>query len=314
MRCSASIRTIPAYISTSADCSRNWGSWLRRKSNTARRLSCSRAFRNLTPGWPCCSEPDCHNRTRRTSKAGCKAPPLTTRPAADALCPGACSRWRGEYARAAEYVGRGHDLSAATVKEHRKYNAVAHERLVDRFLATFDRAFFERVGGHGLDTQQPVFVFGLPRSGTTLVEQILASHSKIHGAGELRLARDTFDSLPSALQRPGRPIDAAAMAGPDLAVVARRHLDRLRALDPTRSPRIVDKMPDNYLYCGLLAAMFPRATFIHCRRDLRRRHLVLADRFSQHHLGTRRPPHRVTVSAVPTRHGSLDGNGSRADP
>jgi hypothetical protein len=126
--------------------------------------------------------------------------------------------------------------------------------------------FFERVRGFGLESELPVFVVGLPRSGTTLVEQILASHAQVFGAGELSLAHDTW----AALSGPGgdaieglRRLDRQTAGR-----LAARHLERLRALSPA-ALRIVDKMPDNYLLLGLLAALFPRAKLIHCRRDLR---------------------------------------------
>jgi hypothetical protein len=110
---------------------------------------------------------------------------------------------------------------------------------------------------------------GLPRSGTTLLEQVLASHSQVFGAGEQRLARQAFESLPEMLNPAGTPTECLPRL--DLATVrrlAQRHLDRLGALN-ARAPRVVDKMPDNYLYLGLLAVLFPRARLIHCRRDLR---------------------------------------------
>jgi len=126
--------------------------------------------------------------------------------------------------------------------------------------------FFARVRGFGLDSELPVFVVGLPRSGTTLVEQILASHSQVFGAGEIRLARDTMAALGGqgadyveTLRRLDRPTALR---------LATRHVDNLRALDGA-ALRIVDKMPDNYFYLGLLAALLPRAKLIHCRRDLR---------------------------------------------
>ena len=122
----------------------------------------------------------------------------------------------------------------------------------------------------GLETRRPVFIFGLPRSGTTLVEQVLASHPRVHGAGELRLGRRSFEAIPAVLGRRERPVECVAgLDAGALRLLAERHLEQLALRDGGRADRVVDKMPDNYLYLGLLAAMFPGATFIHCRRDLR---------------------------------------------
>ncbi len=115
-----------------------------------------------------------------------------------------------------------------------------------------------------------MFIVGLPRSGTTLLEQILASHPRVHGAGEIPLARQSFDEIPGLLGRTDEPKNCV----PDLTSelvgeLARRHDSRLREFDGGRADRVVTKMPENYYYLGLIALMFPRAVVIHCRRDLR---------------------------------------------
>jgi hypothetical protein len=111
-----------------------------------------------------------------------------------------------------------------------------------------------------------VFVVGLPRCGTTLVEQILASHSQVFGAGEIALASDTWAALggqgADVVEGLGRLDRRTARR------LASRHLEGLRALD-LAAHRIVDKTLDNYLSLGLLASLFPRAKLIHCRRDPR---------------------------------------------
>ena len=181
---------------------------------------------------------------------------------------------RGKYAAAADCLEQANALALEQRRKQGKhYRPEEHSALVDRIIAGFTPRLFDRLAGPGEDTRQPVFVFGMPRSGTTLVEQVLASHSRVHGAGELCLAHDVFVSIPELLGRPDelRPclevLDAAAVRQ-----LSRRHRDGLDALLQAISPRpdrIVDKMPDNYLYVGLLALLFPRATFIHVRRDLR---------------------------------------------
>jgi tetratricopeptide (TPR) repeat protein len=177
---------------------------------------------------------------------------------------------RGDFAQAAQCLRQANALTLELARGRHEYSPVDHEQFVDHLLRLFDGGLFARLAGAGSDSRRPVFVFGLPRSGTTLVEQVLASHSQVHGAGELRLARKTFEALPAVLGRSDPPRDCVAHL--DTAAVGRlaeQHLEGLQAIDGGRAERIVDKMPDNYMYLGLLAVIFPRAVFIHCRRDLR---------------------------------------------
>jgi hypothetical protein len=112
----------------------------------------------------------------------------------------------------------------------------------------------------------PVFIVGMPRSGTTLCEQILAAHGDVHGAGERTALAQLFSRLggnaPDALTRIAA-LDAAA-----LDEAALRYLEELHAIAPTKT-RIVDKMPGNEMYLGLAALMLPGAKIIHCVRDPR---------------------------------------------
>jgi tetratricopeptide (TPR) repeat protein len=177
---------------------------------------------------------------------------------------------KGEYARAAECLRESNALTLESNRNRKEYASADHERFVEGLLRAFNHEWFARLSGAGSETRRPVFVFGLPRSGTTLVEQVLASHSQVHGGGELRLARRSFESIPELLGRTGPPRDIVAFLDrPTVIRLANTHLERLAAIDQGRSARIVDKMPDNYMYIGLLSIMFPRATFIHCKRDLR---------------------------------------------
>jgi tetratricopeptide (TPR) repeat protein len=117
------------------------------------------------------------------------------------------------------------------------------------------RAFAEREG-FGNKSQRPVFVFGMPRSGTTLVEQILASHPEVHGAGELTFFRHEVTHLSHSHD----------LTQSKARKIAREYLRLLSAHSPT-AKRVVDKMPYNFERLSVLALLFPNASFIHCRRN-----------------------------------------------
>src|SRR5262249_23524746 len=135
---------------------------------------------------------------------------------------------RGSFAEAAEHLRQANALSlAAWRKRGQGYDPAEHTRFVDQLLAAFTPSFFQRVRGFGLGTERPLFLVGLPRSGTTLTEQILASHSQVFGAGELRLARATFQALPQTVNRP-EPFACLSELDRDSASrLAQSHLDQL---------------------------------------------------------------------------------------
>ena len=117
---------------------------------------------------------------------------------------------RGEYSRAASLLK---EANALTLEVRRTegviYRPEEFERFVGRLISAFDEDLFRRTAGLGLDSRRPVFVVGMPRSGTTLIEQILASHPRIHGAGERMFGRRSFEKLPGIMGRSGLPIDAS---------------------------------------------------------------------------------------------------------
>jgi tetratricopeptide (TPR) repeat protein len=170
----------------------------------------------------------------------------------------------GDYGRAMQHYDRGNQLRRASFD----YSIEQDAAVFDNLKATFDTGFFERWQDVGSDDATPIFIVGMPRSGTTLVEQILASHRDVHGAGELSaLARAIAERF---AMRDGVDYTEAlrSATAEDLRHIAGRYLEAIRELDP-KSPRITDKLPNNFLNSGLIRLLFPRATIVHCIRDAR---------------------------------------------
>lgn len=147
------------------------------------------------------------------------------------------------------------------------YSAGRTAAQTDRVIATFRRGFFAKRRGWGLDSDLPVFVVGMPRSGTTLVEQILASHPRVFGAGELTRLFELANDIPRRAGMPDSPNEAVAALGrPAWRELASEYLAHLRSFD-AEAARITDKMPFNFRLLGMAAVMFPNARIIHCLRD-----------------------------------------------
>jgi len=179
---------------------------------------------------------------------------------------------QGEYNQAAARLETANALQASARAARGQLDQPdQHSRFIDRIIAAFTPDLIARGHGWGEPDPRPVFVVGLPRSGTTLIEQILASHPKVHGMGELPDVRRVFQSLPELVGRPSAdPCDALIALDPISARAAsHRYLDRLNALTPPMAARVVDKMLDNIELLGLIALLWPSARMIVSRRDLR---------------------------------------------
>jgi tetratricopeptide (TPR) repeat protein len=149
----------------------------------------------------------------------------------------------------------------------RPYRAGEYTAFVDRVIAAFGKQIFADKKGIGSDSDRPVFVVGMMRSGTSLVEQILASHPQVHGHGELEFLREIVRTLPERLST-GEPYPecVASLDAMTARSLAEGHLARLER-DAGQAIRSIDKMPHNFARLGLLTLLFPRAKFIHCMRD-----------------------------------------------
>ena len=168
---------------------------------------------------------------------------------------GKCCDDLGQYPQAFEHYRQANDLSK---RNSAHYDRARLSQRVDAIIQTFEPSFLRRAESAGSDSQLPVFIVGMPRSGTSLAEQILASHPAVFGAGEVIFWNAAYDAF--------RHTERATEGSTDLIPgLARDYLAQLATLS-TDAERVVDKMPANFLYAGLIHAAFPRARIIHMRR------------------------------------------------
>jgi tetratricopeptide (TPR) repeat protein len=160
-----------------------------------------------------------------------------------------------QYPQAFPHYRRANELS----RQHRlPYDARSSEQVTDLLIRCCNTQWLKRVLPHGITDGRPVFVMGMPRSGTSLVEQIMASHPSVYGAGELPFWNATAGSLP--LPEPGETFDPAS-----LRPLAGEYLTLLRGIS-AKASRVVDKMPENFHHLGIIYAALPGARIIHVTR------------------------------------------------
>ena len=144
------------------------------------------------------------------------------------------------------------------------FDPAAYRALIDRLLANFDRAALARCPRAANRDERPLLVVGMPRSGTSLVEQILASHPAVFGAGEL--TELGLLALATGADECAYPESVARLDAPALDRLADAYRARLDALAPGAA-RVVDKMWQNFEYLGFASLLLPGARVIWCRRD-----------------------------------------------
>ncbi len=175
----------------------------------------------------------------------------------------------GDFAAAVPHATRTNALMESIVPPRQRYEPGQHAAEIDATIRDNTPQLFQRLRDAGNPDRHPVFVIGLPRSGTTLLEQMLASHPRIVGVGEQSLATA---SLGRALAASGNRMGALTAQVVREAAAWHLHALENRVLRTARrddADRIVDKLPDNYLLAGWLRIAFPDAAIIHCLRDPR---------------------------------------------
>ncbi len=170
---------------------------------------------------------------------------------------------RGEFEGAWHYYAAG---NLAQRKEE-KYDPVGAEVMNDAIIEVFDRAFLEKNAGLGNPDPSPIFVIGLPRSGSTLIEQILASHSQVEGTSELPYVGRVATSLNrNRADGVNYPEAMRELAAEHLQALGQDYLDLAALHRAEGTPRFIDKMPNNFPAVGFLHLVLPNAKIIDARR------------------------------------------------
>jgi tetratricopeptide (TPR) repeat protein len=164
----------------------------------------------------------------------------------------------GDYDRAFSHYQRANDLTKLYGPAHDEREMAGR---VDHLILTYDQVWARAPRAHATQSSHPVFIVGMPRSGTSLAEQILASHPWVFGAGELPFWTDAASAYEAAISTSKDTDELTAAFGRD-------YLRRLETLS-TAAIRVVDKMPANFLHLGLIHDALPNARIIHLQRNPR---------------------------------------------
>ncbi|QPC91295.1 sulfotransferase [Mesorhizobium sp. INR15] len=166
------------------------------------------------------------------------------------------------YDRAFDYFAEGNAIRRKGID----YDTGRTRAEFEAMKATFDAGFFDKHRPSTISDDTPIFVVGMPRSGTTLVEQIIASHPQVYGAGELSILKTAVGKQFPLTMKGGFPAGIADMPDKAFTEAGEAYLDMLHARYPGFK-HVTDKMPGNFLLVGFLHLMLPKAKIIHCARD-----------------------------------------------
>ena len=175
----------------------------------------------------------------------------------------------GDYALSFEQYAQGNELE----NKNSNYDANMNTARANRLQTTFSREFFTQRSGFGSGATDPIFIVGMPRSGSTLLEQILSSHSMVEGTTELPEIISMAKSLREQANLQGDTDQDLAyddvltgMSKNELRDLGERYMEETRIHRKTDNPFFIDKMPNNFLHIGLIQLILPNAKIIDARR------------------------------------------------
>ncbi|MHC4474168.1 MAG: tetratricopeptide repeat-containing sulfotransferase family protein [Planctomycetota bacterium] len=169
------------------------------------------------------------------------------------------------YEKAFKYYRRANQLE----RRRREFKIESHADYVSRTIETYSPDFINERQSWGIDSEMPIFIVGMPRSGTTLVEQIISSHPNVLGAGE----SEFFSQLEHKLTLGQGSLDCskylASIDSVDARNISESYLKHMGTLGESfeNKSRITDKTPQNFFFLGLIHLLFPKARFVHCQRN-----------------------------------------------
>lgn len=170
---------------------------------------------------------------------------------------------KGDFQQAWDCYHSGNTLQQSLEHYSAKETEVSH----DAIATAFSRDFIKSHRNHGDNSAAPIFIIGLPRSGSTLLEQILASHSMVEGTAELPYVKRLSSSLTHELGKPiTYPADLAKLSATDFKHLGATYLARAAPHRLMGTPRFIDKMPNNFSHVGLIKLVLPNAKIIDARR------------------------------------------------
>ncbi|MCG8434136.1 MAG: sulfotransferase, partial [Gammaproteobacteria bacterium] len=165
---------------------------------------------------------------------------------------------QGEHDKAFEYYDQGNAIKHALIKP----DVSQQLKTIEAIIEIFSEEFIKENSGKGIETELPVFIVGMPRSGSTLIEQIVASHSAAHAGGESTILPFILDDIQEDKPFPGFLQDTNDKV---FSNIGQAYLDQIKPL-ADKAARFTDKQLANFLHVGLIRLIFPRARIIHCMR------------------------------------------------
>ncbi|MDH4203758.1 MAG: tetratricopeptide repeat protein [Phycisphaerae bacterium] len=165
-----------------------------------------------------------------------------------------------EYEKSFEFIAEGNRIKRSTFE----YSVAKSDAFFEKIKSVFNNEFFENRKDIGYMDPTPIFILGLPRSGTTLVEQIMASHSDVFGAGEIsEILRQTNNIKTNDKEFPEV---VCSLNNEDFARIGANYVSRIRRYS-TDARYITNKMPGNFMMIGFIKSILPNAKIIHCKRN-----------------------------------------------